>query len=107
MLLGRSYVVPDCVDLEALLLAERDVLERLVSGSTLLTAWLSDVLEAIRDGALDEPEEFEDLLVGLELEAVAFGFSCGRLAILLGLEPPDAGRSDARLRFLSHPPPLI
>ena len=58
------------------MLAERDVLERLVSGSTLLTAWLSDVLEAIRDGALDEPDEPIDLLVGLELADEAAGLSC-------------------------------
>ena len=89
------------------MLAERDVLERLVSGSTLLTAWLSDVLEAIRDGALDEPDEPVDLLVGLELADKAAGLSCGRFAILLGLEPPDAGRSVERLRLRSHPPPLI
>ena len=65
VLLGRSYVVPDWVDLEVPLLTERDALERLdVAGATLLT---DDELPDC-DDTLRLDDELDTLRLELELE---------------------------------------
>ena len=151
VLLGRSYVVPDWVDLEVPLLTERDALERLdVAGATLLTddelpdcddtLRLDDELDTLR---LELELELETLRFELEVELDTLRLALLLLAVLtlrldeeltlrpaddvpeplltdldatglalltlrLALVPENAIRSVVvRLRFLSHPPPLI
>ena len=54
VLLGRSYVLPDCTDLEVVLLAELEELERLdVAGATLLTDELLPDWVALRDAVAE------------------------------------------------------
>ena len=124
VLLGRSYVEPDdwvLLDVAELLLTLRDALERLsVAGVTVLTAVLLVDLDATRAGPLAV-----ELLRVCTLSPSRPGLSVDALAIVLAAELPlppalplrlttrlgpdvlDAKLSDGRLRFLSHPPPLI
>jgi hypothetical protein len=136
VLLGRSYVLPDWVDLVVSLLTERDALERLVvAGATLLTEEellpdcdtlrVEEVPDTLR---LDEvPDtlrlELELPLLTLRFEAEATlrpdeepevpltdldATSLDLLTLRLLLEPDIATLSVVlRLRLRSHPPLLI
>lgn len=109
------------LDVAELLLTLRDALERLsVAGVTVLTAVLFVDLDATRAGPLAV-----ELLRVCTLSPSRPGLSVDALAIVLAAELPlppalplrlttrlgpdvlDAKLSDERLRFLSHPPPLI
>lgn len=148
VLLGLSYVEPDCVERDdELPLTEREALERLdVAGATLLTPddevpdcddtlrlelellplltlRLDDELDTLRlelepltlrdedDAATLRDEDdaatlrFEPAFPDADLEATPSAVE--RLTLRLLLDADIATRSVERLRFLSHPPPLM
>ena len=135
VLLGRSYVLPDCTDLEVVLLAELEELERLdVAGATLLTDellpdWVAlrdAVAEVFRDDAVEvvlrdavELALRDAVELALRDEADDTSRLEAELADLLGAEATvdelrltvrlavAAEREVERLRFLSHPLLLI
>ena len=135
VLLGRSYVLPDCTDLEVVLLAELEELERLdVAGATLLTDellpdWVAlrdAVAEVFRDDAVEvvlrdavELTLRDAVELALRDEADDTSRLEAELTDLLGAEATvdelrltvrlavAAEREVERLRFLSHPLLLI
>ena len=134
VLLGRSYVVPDCADLEAEVPDEREELERLeVAGATFLTDELLVDCVALRELPVVLREAFVVALrevVAVALREADAAVVLREAAVLtlrsvvpadlpdaldavtldervaLRLAVADAERVALRLRFLSHPPPL-